>query len=441
MSKNDFLYALRDDLPKDFSESLREQLKQLEQEPIVEARPQVTDERGRQTDSSRWLLAVASFAVLMAGLVFLLSTERQNDVAMNIATLPPTITNHGDLNPETVSQLTPITTLGNGVAQDMMLSDDGDTLVLTGYGVINLHDANNLHAEPHRIVMDGFIRLLDVTDDNMVYGMISNHEQGYTSLYEIDGNTGEIREMMQMPYVAFIYKEQLSLAGNRLAIIACIPDDPENTIRCLSEDYQLQVYDITTGELGISIPVNDPYETPMDISHDGQMLVYGDMNEQGNDFNLYAVDLMNGQSNLILTRWLPIQYNWVRFSPDDEALLIQSNDRLIQYPLSVLLDAETPVDFDDDSIAERSETQFLNGFVEESNFHPERAQLIAKGSSAFQVYDIKTQHTEYQQTQVELRRLYHWAILPDGESFIGLDESGVVMRYSFPDAEVQDTLY
>lgn len=442
MSENDFLYALKENLPQDFSDSLREQLKQIE----LEEKIQEDTIEPKETRGAWWLLAVASIIVAIFGVIFFFANQPNLDV-LNIAQqLPPTITNHGEINPQTISNLQRITALGDGFARRIRLSPDGETLAVESSAGLYLHDANNLNAEPRLIVVPENFGIIDYADDGTIYGVIFNYTQEETQqIIQIDPETSQITELFELPE-SYLSNFEISYDGSRLFVQVCSPDSGY----CGEHNWTTQVYDTEAGTLALEFqaiyrpgyfpsPFSGYYESAMnDISQDGSQYVY--LVRGDNGYVIHLMDIDTGQSQAILRLGTEGDFTatqWIQLSPDKQTLLISRHTQVHFWEIDRLIESDTLLSskIDDPDRTTSMDTRLT------TLFYPDERTLIGISDNLIHNYDITTGEGEavFESDLAGVSLLNRLQINPEGDAIFALLSTGELVRYSYPDGMIEET--
>jgi WD40 repeat protein len=133
MSENEFLNALKEEMPEGFGHELLAQLKADDKKKKVLSFP------------TFWTVAVASIVTVLVGFMLFVSRV-PNAVPLSLAM--QAWQSREPLTPENINLIEPLLTIGDGQAEAIALSPDGNTLAVgTSKGVF-LHNAHDLAAEP-----------------------------------------------------------------------------------------------------------------------------------------------------------------------------------------------------------------------------------------------------------------------------------------------------
>lgn len=445
MSENDFLYALKDELPQEFSDNLREQLKQIEQEEYV----QQETIQPKQTHNTGWLLAVASILVAIFGVIFFVSTRPNLDVLNIVQQLPPTLTNHGEITPENISDLQLITTLGDGFARRIRLSPDGETLAVDSSAGLYLHDANNLNAEPRRIITPENFNIIDYADDGTIYGVSVYQSSGNTvQLMRVDPNTSQTTVLFDLP-PAYLNDFEISADGSRLFLQACYPETTELGY-CMDSEWLTQVYDTETGHLalefesvfrfGFSPYVYDSYNSSVvtSISNDGSKYVY--LRQIDDDYIIYLMNVETGESQAILRLGTEGSFSssqWIQLSPDGQTLLVSRYTQVRFWDIDRLLASDTLLDAQTDDPDRGVSMDTRHSTL----FHSETQTLIGISDNIIHNYDIITEEAEsvFESDLAGTPIQSTVQINPEGTALYVVLAAGELVRYSYPEGMIQET--
>ena len=215
MSGNDdFLYALKDDLPQDFADDLWQQLHVLEKEkPVKPAR-------------SWWVLAVASFATLFFGAIMIFVSAPRFEFLVTILNLPSRPVELVPITTDNIAQAEMIASEGKGHAYRMTLSPDDSTLAIGTSTGIYLHDAHDLNAEAQFIgTPSNYIQYMEYSDNGDLYIFTSylngaglhrwDAEQNqFMAIYDFANSTSDDYQILQ--------SIDLSPDGSQLMLVSCI---------------------------------------------------------------------------------------------------------------------------------------------------------------------------------------------------------------------------
>jgi WD40 repeat protein len=181
MSENEFLNALKEEMPDDFGRSLLAQLKAEEKSKM------------KPLPATIWTVAAACLVTVLV--TFVLFVSRMPNGAP-LSTMQEAWQMREPITPENINLLEPLLTIGYGQAEAIALSPDNNTLAVGTSLGLYLHDAHNLAAEPvflgmpsdfetslaapyHRIV-----RYIGYTEDGRLFTLLAKSEE--ITLYEWD---------------------------------------------------------------------------------------------------------------------------------------------------------------------------------------------------------------------------------------------------------------
>ncbi|GAB5491609.1 MAG: hypothetical protein Phog2KO_18240 [Phototrophicaceae bacterium] len=474
MSENDFLYALKDDLPDDFSASLREQLKQVEQEEHIQEKFALVSHNGtskimsseksikkqetylikkdiqpKKNSSKRWLLPLVAIFAVVFGMLILVNEPPSIDV-LNIAQhIPPSLTNHGDLTPETVSDLQLITTLGNGFARRIRVSPDGNTVLVDSSAGLYLHDAHNISAEPRRIMVNGDFHVVDYADDGMIYGVtFGNHTDIPYQVMRVDPSTNQSVVLFDLP-LAFLHNFDISNDGSRFSLQVCFYRERESGF-CDENEWVTQIYDTTTGTLGLEFAssygfgsanyIYNSYSesTTSHLSDDGTYYVY--ILKEGTIYNIHLMDIQTGQSQAILrigTENQLTSHQWIKLSPDNQTLLVSRFTQISVWDIDRLINADSLTDSLDDDPDSGVSMDTRKRVI----YHPDNQTLIGIGDNIIHNYDFTTgeAYSEFESDLVDDDLYSSVEISPDADALYAIVSTGELVRYSYPDGMVEET--
>ncbi|MGB7339835.1 MAG: WD40 repeat domain-containing protein [Phototrophicaceae bacterium] len=444
MSKNDFLYALKDDLPDDFSASLREQLNQMEQEEHI----QENSIQPKQNSSKRWLLPLVAIFAVVFGMLILVNEPPSMDV-LNIAqALPPSLTNHGEITPETVDNLQLITTLGNGFARLIRVSPDGNTVLVDSSAGLYLHDANNISAPPRRIMVEGDFHVVDYADDGMIYGVTFGYGTYIAQqVMRVDPSTGQSLILFDLPQ-AFLYNFEISNDGSRFSLQACF-EERENRF-CDDNEWVTQIYDTQTGTLGLEFASHYAFgnanyiynsyseSTTSHLSDDGNYYTY--ILKEGSIYNIHLMDIQTGQSQAILRIGTENQLTsrqWIQLSPDSQTLLVSRFPQISVWDIDRLINADSLTDSQDDDPDRGVSMDTRKRVI----YHPDNQTLIGIGDNIIHNYDFTTgeAYSEFESDLVDDDLYSSVEITPDADALYAIVSTGELVRYSYPEGMVEET--
>ena len=229
-----FLKSLRAPLPRDFAENLYQQLIQEEQEPMIHAK-----RIPKRTHLEIPMRMVAALVLFIAGVFMSTVWLTGNNSIRSLAPTGEPIT-QVDPQPELIA------TYGDGSADGIAFTPDGEQVVISGSRGLFLHNAEDLSrvdtldTVPTRIVgqSEDLTRIATAENDD--------------TLAIRDTLTGEI--IQQAPRVATWYQPQFDAELERAAGIACVGED-----RLDCDIFELVLWETETGERlkTISLPFED----------------------------------------------------------------------------------------------------------------------------------------------------------------------------------------
>lgn len=235
MPEQDFLYALKEDLPEDFKRDLKQQLDQLEAET----------EPPRSSNRAWWTVAVASIITVMLSAVIFTSGSAVLPF-MKPALVEPLPTDHSLITTANISLIEPFTTLGHAYAHD--IAAYGDTLLIATDDGIYEHSGTNLHA-PARHLTDEPARNLAVDSEGNIYFQNYDDPVRTTRLFRWDRQTGEVRLIRDIEESPTLNYDALYVSEDDRSIYVStcrfIQAENSNFVTC---EWSLHHYDIQTGE-------------------------------------------------------------------------------------------------------------------------------------------------------------------------------------------------
>jgi|GEM_PF-5640640 len=461
MSRNDFLYALKEDLPQDFSDELRQKLQQIDDdETIIEIESDKTQEHQQ---NRWWVLAAASVLVAIIGGFFVINSTPDSDV-LNIAELPPTLTNHGDITPETISRLQPITSLGNGFVRRIRVSPDGNTLLVDTTTGIYLHDANDLSAEPiHYPVMQNF-QVIDYASDGTIYGVVHEHDyedenEQTIRIVRFNPATGELTQLFDFMAISADHFE-ISPDGSRLFVQVCTAETVGD-IWCDDNSWMTRIYDTETGVAGAEFAslYNRTYPSyrylvyafeffqaglldlnVTAVSEDGSRYIYVTRNAEG-DYIINHMNVSTGEVTPILriadlNESLAIHR--INLSHDNQYLLVSGSQTTKAWDLERLLNSDTVIN------GRTNEPDRMVSLASSGVFyHPTEPVLLSIHDHFISTYDFRDEngYVPPQGAMADTSPHNQLAFSPSGDMLFGLRQSGQIVRYSYPDGNIIDSTF
>lgn len=189
MPQHDFLEALKEEMPTDFGKDLLAQLKAQDAHMSKQKRKQ------RPSAPSFWTLAVASILAVMLGGVLVFTRSNTQDMA-GLQDVSPSLTNYGQLSPQTAQNIEVVTRFGQPSAYNMQLSPDGEQLLVATSTGLYLHKANNLN-EPAQLLppYDTSVAMADFDADGNIYGLFNNTETDEYVTFRTDAQTYQYEEL------------------------------------------------------------------------------------------------------------------------------------------------------------------------------------------------------------------------------------------------------
>lgn len=454
MSKNDdFLSALKDDLPQNFADNLRQQLYEQEREEIFKASPNPV----KKANYSRWVFLVASIAITLFGFISIVSNSPDSGV-LNIAQLPATLSNHGEITADTIRLLQSIETLGNGFIRRIRISPDGNTLLVDSTTGIYLHDANNLDAEPVHYSNVGDFQVIDYASDGMIYGVVydTRYENEQTiNIVRLNPDSGDYLRLLDFEAMT-ADSFAISPDGNRLYIQVCLVEYMVNDW-CDENSWVTQIYDTETGIAGAefrsvyqrSFPSYRHFNNVFDffevnfrdaslthLSQDGTQYVYVTRNADGYIINHMNVATMEVNPILFVPSYNEaVAIHWLNMTPDNQSLVVGGSQLSKVWNLERLMTSEN----------------LLNARIDEADnivtlaswgvfYHPTEPSLVSINSSFVSHFDLR-EGEGYFPSQGNLANTgahVQLAFHPSGESFFGILAMGEIVRYSYPSGNLLD---
>lgn len=320
MSKNDFLYALKEDLPEDFSNKLRGELRQIDSELST------TTQLKKPNTRSWWVLAVASIATGIIGILLIISRNPSTDF-LNIAQLPPTLTNHGEITSQTIHDLQPILRLGHGFAQEIILSPDAQTLLVNTSAGFYLHDAQNLNAEPQPLEASPQTQIIGYVNDNDLLAYIPYEDNKTAEVVQLSTETNEMKYLFEIEANDVMHTE-ISANGRYLFIQHRPILQPLYEGFWVRINYTVQVYEISTGILLSEFEAATAPEN-FAASYNDTHLVYMQQTDAG--VQAYLMDLVTGDANLILEMPYTAHFTNQFASPEYLSLSSDGNTLVIHH--------------------------------------------------------------------------------------------------------------
>lgn len=446
MSKNDdFLYVLKDELPQDFADNLRQQLREIEIEETFKA------------SYSQWVFVAASIAIALFGFILLLNNSPDTDV-LNIAQFPASLDNRGEITVDTIRHLQAIETLGNGFIRRIRLSPDGNTLLVDSTAGIYLHDANDLEAEPVHHISTGDFQVIDYASDGTIYGVI--HDKGQNEgqsigIMRLNPDNGEFSSLFNFEAIAADSFE-ISPDGNRLFVQVCLNENIGNNW-CDENSWVTRIYDTESGIAGTeftsqyqrSFPSYRQYDSVFDfydvnlrdaslvhLSEDGTQYIYVTTDADG-----YIINHMSVDTGIVTPILFVPNYNdsvaihWLNMTPDNQSLLVGGSQTSKVWNLERLLASNTLLNARIDS-ADNIVTLASWGVF----FHPTEPKLVSINSSFVSQFDLR-EGEGYFPSQGNLANTgahVQLAFNPSGNRLFGILASGEIARYSYPDGNLLD---
>lgn len=313
MPENDFLYALREDVPDDFKQQLKQQLDAQE--------PEVTPVRTRHT--AWWTVAVASIVTLILSVGILVNNRHV------LPFMKPLISQSDLINPNMISnhnlnQLEVINSIGR-YAYDIATYKD-KVIIGTSQGIFE-HEAANLNAEPRLLVEDTAIDIA-VDGQGNVFFQQSSATYDQVPIFRWDRQTNEIHQVQELS-LSIVAPDSLYVSedGRSLYISECILNTPDDVpyIDCA---WQLNGYQVDSGEQFVSHRLNSSVAR-IAQSRNGKSLVYFKYDLPDANLYLNYVNLNTGDTaTLMKTPYNPDYQQWITsstrlaLSDDGKTLLV-----------------------------------------------------------------------------------------------------------------------
>ncbi len=393
MSPNDdFLYALKDDLPQDFADDLRQQLQTHEKNKTV------------KPARSWWVLAAATFASLFFGALMIFVSAPQIDFLAPILNLREEPLQLEPIHADNITRLEMIDSKGQGQAYRMALSPDNQSLAISTNTGIHLHDANDLSAEAQFIGTPGIGGVLHMeyadNGDLYVIGWIEIEKVG---IYRWERESEQFQLIEYLDADWRIQSIDLSPDGNYLLYSTCAGEGgwyPALTLFLVCTGpatVEIHILDLRDFSNNITISPEKSSNVAVSMSPDWSQLAYY------NNGVIYLYDMATGETRPVIeTRIGTILPDYpdarnsamLHFTPDGNQLgflrvstgkfhswsLEELNTVDIENPFTLLTDAPTEDDLYASSII----------------FHPVSNERLLVRSDSIVVYpaDDERQITE-----------------------------------------------
>lgn len=298
MPDNDFLYSLRDNVPEDFKQQLKQQLDA--QEP--DKTPVSTNH------STWWTVAVASIVTLILS-VGILVNNQDTLPFMKPLLPPPDLSESPVISAHNINQLhkrDPIGLYSNDFATYK------DKVIIGTFQGIFEHNATNLNAEPRMLVED---TAFDVAVDGQGNVFYQQSSADYTQVlvYRWDRQTNTTRQIQTLD-VRIIAPDSLYVSedGQSLYINECILDSADKMpyVDCA---WELRGYDVASGEQFVSYALNS-WVYKISQSQDGEWLFYFSYDVPQANVYLNQTNMNTRDHNTILYSSSESSYpQWVTF--------------------------------------------------------------------------------------------------------------------------------
>lgn len=268
--------------------------------------------------TSRLLLACATFAAAVIGLLALLPSLNQ-DVTLTVLEATPTnpmssLANLQPITPDNAARLERLMVLGRGAINTLEYAPDGETLAVATTTGVYLHDTASWEREPVLLGdQGGNVTTLAYSDDGT--RLATAYTDG-VRVWDAQQNQVLVHITESLADSANVTLLDFSADGQTLRAFAC--PEPINRLTC--DDYHIYVWDIATGETWLDFPVNQklfPGMTPPVFSPDDQWVVIADA-----PGNIMFYDMNTGGVVLTFAIKYTMTVNDMVFTLDSQHLIL-----------------------------------------------------------------------------------------------------------------------
>ncbi|MCA9912619.1 MAG: WD40 repeat domain-containing protein [Anaerolineae bacterium] len=335
MSENDFLHALREKMPQTFGEELLAQLKAQDAPDAIpvqtsEPKPVKTAIPVRRTF---WTIAAASILAVLLGFVIVV-TRSPADSLLQQPSDVLSFTQSAPITSQNINLLQPFATLGDGIAYDLALSPDGETLAVATSLGISLHDANDLNAEPTLVDVNGAgVSKLIYRSDGKIAGVTSEQR-----VFIYDPQADELNELFSLPANTLSFR----FSGDATQLLTLTCAERVEAGEACPDKWSIAFFDIDLTKQGFRRNFLIFAEYPqIAVTEDFSLLAFTQLSEtEDNIAQIMLYDLENaGLVKPVLEIPLGITstdlylQNIVRsmdFSPDGSQLVISLNSQYVR---------------------------------------------------------------------------------------------------------------
>jgi WD40 repeat protein len=329
MSENEFLNALKEEMPDDFGRDLLAQLKAEEKKKV------------KPLPSAVWTVAAACFATILVGFLLFIS-RMPNTNPMSVAR--ETWQMRDPITPENIHLAEPLLTIGYGHAEAIALSPDNNTLAVATSIGIYLHDAHNLEAAPRFLGVPEGIEVdvpfmfrffyMEYSEDGRLFIFISSRRE--MALFQWDESSQSFLKPFSLAQSGTMHPQVVDLSpdGTKLLLGACSNSNQGFGNFCPANSLvYIKVTELATGESLFFRSSHEADNAIVAMSPDWTTLAF----QEDNQIKLVDLESQEMQTILVMEAAEPVAWDnygtaipWYEmhslyFSPDGTKLGVKDD--------------------------------------------------------------------------------------------------------------------